>query len=136
MKINNIEIAQDNNFYLLLSTSMRIAELAMPPDFNYMRDGKALTLITRVMDLRWNYVGKTMVGNQRCTQQLQQTYNNITVVQNDNVYQLYLPNQVLIGILNMPPDGMYMADCQALDVITMAMAVRWGFNQKHQQTGK
>lgn len=52
--------------------------------------------------------------------------NNITVVQNNNVYSLFLPNQICVTEIMMPPDNTYLADMQALKYITKTLAVRWG----------
>lgn len=56
--------------------------------------------------------------------------NNIGIVQSGNKYLLYLPTNICIGQLVMPPDNAYMADAKALEYITKAVAIRWGVYQK------
>ena len=51
--------------------------------------------------------------------------NNIGIAQRDNVYGLYLPQQIVICYVSMPPDRQYMSDMKALDIITKALALRW-----------
>lgn len=59
--------------------------------------------------------------------------NNIGIVQSGNQYLLYLPTNVCIAHLAMPPDRAYMADAKALDYITKALAIRWGVHEKKQR---
>lgn len=59
--------------------------------------------------------------------------NNIHILQRDNVYQLYLPTQLCIGQLALPPDQQYILDSRALEYITKAMAMRWNVYEKPKQ---
>jgi hypothetical protein len=51
--------------------------------------------------------------------------NNIGVVQSGNNYMLYLPTNICIAQIIMPPDTAYMADAKAMEYITKAVAMRW-----------
>jgi len=59
--------------------------------------------------------------------------NNIGIVQSDNKYLLYLPQNYCVCQVAFPPDGQYIHDSKALDIITKALALRWGVN--NQQKG-
>lgn len=61
------------------------------------------------------------------------TLNNIGIVQcgNDsNIYFLYLPQNICIAQIAMPPDKQYMNDMKVLDYITKALETRWGICKK------
>lgn len=61
------------------------------------------------------------------------TLNHINIVQsgNDsNVYSLFLPQNICIAQIAMPPDGQYMHDTKVLEWITKALAARWEVNNK------
>jgi len=53
--------------------------------------------------------------------------NNIAVIQTGNSqYTFYTETNICLGIVVMPDNGQYMFDCKVLDVVTKAMALRWG----------
>lgn len=52
--------------------------------------------------------------------------NKIGIVQNDNQYLLYLPTNICVGQVAFPSDHQYLQDAKALDIITKALAIRWG----------
>ena len=52
--------------------------------------------------------------------------NNIEIVQSGNQYLLFLPTRICIAQILMPPDSQFIGDTKALDIITKAMAIRWG----------
>ena len=52
--------------------------------------------------------------------------NEIGVVQDENRYHFYTENNLYLGVVALPANGQYMFDAKTLDIITKALAVRWG----------
>lgn len=52
--------------------------------------------------------------------------NQIGVVQANNLYYFYTENNIYLGVVALPDNGQYMFDMKTLDIITKALAVRWG----------
>ena len=52
--------------------------------------------------------------------------NEIGVVQSSNQYHFYTENNIYLGGVVLPDNGQYMFDAKTLDIITKALAVRWG----------
>lgn len=52
--------------------------------------------------------------------------NNIGIVENSNQYLLFLPQNICIAQITLPPDSQKMADAKTLNIITKAIALRWG----------
>lgn len=42
-----------------------------------------------------------------------------------NYYYLYTPTNIQLGVISLPPNGQYMLDAKALNIITRAIAARW-----------
>lgn len=56
--------------------------------------------------------------------------NNINVIQNNNEYLFYTPQNICIAHLILPPDGQYAMDAKLLAMITKPIAQRWGVIQR------
>lgn len=52
--------------------------------------------------------------------------NNIGVVQVGCQYHFYTQNNIYLGAVAMPDNGQLAFDTKMLDVITKALAIRWG----------
>lgn len=52
--------------------------------------------------------------------------NNILVVQVGNEYHFYTDTNIYLGGVLMPANGQFAFDTKMLDVITRALAIRWG----------
>ena len=52
--------------------------------------------------------------------------NNILVVQVGNEYHFYTETNIYLGGVLMPNNGQFAFDTKMLDVITRALAIRWG----------
>jgi hypothetical protein len=135
--LHNIEIFQNGNAYALcLPGYMQIGVVVLRQDHNFSADSMALGDITQAIDARWNRTGRTLVGNQRVTKPIQRTFRGITIVQIDCVYLFYLPNQIPIGRITMPQDGMYVADAEVVEQIATVLAGRWGVKRLEVQKGR
>lgn len=52
--------------------------------------------------------------------------NQIGIVQDENRYHFYTENNLYLGVVALPANGQYTFDAKTLDIITKALAVRWG----------
>lgn len=52
--------------------------------------------------------------------------NGLVVIQNKQVYHVFIPNGIQIGMLFMGEDGQVAWDCATLGAVCEAMAERWG----------
>ena len=52
--------------------------------------------------------------------------NNIEVIQSNGLYYIFDINGQLMGIQYLPHSGQLLADFKTLDIITKAIALRWG----------
>lgn len=52
--------------------------------------------------------------------------NELIVVQANGLYYIYSQQQELKAMIYLPPDNQNLFDFKALDVITKAIAIRWG----------
>lgn len=52
--------------------------------------------------------------------------NNLVIYQCNGLYYIYTEQQELKGMIYLPPDKQLMYDCKCLDIITKALAIRWG----------
>lgn len=52
--------------------------------------------------------------------------NEIGIVQTNNQYHFYTENNLYLGVIALPDNGQYMFDAKTLNIITKALAVRWG----------
>jgi hypothetical protein len=59
--------------------------------------------------------------------------NNICYRQNNNCYFLYLTDGKQVAVIEMPPDSQYAVDCKALEIITKALAMRYGVYTKNRK---
>ena len=52
--------------------------------------------------------------------------NGVYVVQHGNAYYIYTEQNICLGAVQMPPNGQLLYDHKILEVITKALAARWG----------
>jgi len=52
--------------------------------------------------------------------------NGLEVIQANGLYYIFSQQGELRAIQYLPSNGQYLADFKALDIITKAMALRWG----------
>ncbi len=52
--------------------------------------------------------------------------NEIGIVQINNQYHFYTENNLYLGAVLLPDNGQLMFDAKTLNIITKALAVRWG----------
>jgi len=52
--------------------------------------------------------------------------NNMEVFQSNGLYYIFDSNGQLMAIQYLPNNGQYIADFKTLDIITKAIALRWG----------
>ena len=52
--------------------------------------------------------------------------NNMEVIQSNGLYYIFDINGQLMGIQYLPHNGQLLADFKTLDIITKAIALRWG----------
>lgn len=136
LKLNDIYLIQQGNMYgMLLQNGDEISECMLPSDGNFTQDDSALQMITRALKVRVDaYNGSQILFNGTYTNR--KIINGILVEQSNNMYHLIAPGIGLVEKIMMPPDGLFVADYHALDIITKAMALRWGVNPGTKQLGK
>ena len=52
--------------------------------------------------------------------------NEIGIVQTNNQYHFYTENNLYLGAIALPDNGQHLFDAKTLNIITKALAVRWG----------
>jgi hypothetical protein len=52
--------------------------------------------------------------------------NSLVVIQSGSTYYIYTQTNIPVGMVQMPSNGQFAFDTQMLNVITKALAVRWG----------
>lgn len=58
--------------------------------------------------------------------------NNLLVVGNGQVYEVYTPNgAALICRIHLGCDGQYLVDAKVMEKVTRLLALRWGFIKPH-----
>ena len=60
--------------------------------------------------------------------------NNIGIVQSNSQYYLYSETNICLGVINLPNNGQMMYDAKTLNIITRAIAARWGLIQTQSRT--
>lgn len=61
-------------------------------------------------------------------------FSGLSVRQNNNIYEIYIPQGIKIFIGCMPNDGQLIRDTAALDMICKVLAMRWGIIQKNKKS--
>ena len=57
-------------------------------------------------------------------------YSGLSVRQSGNIYEVYLPQGIMVLSICMPVDGQLIKDASILDVICKVLAKRWGITKK------
>ena len=57
-------------------------------------------------------------------------YSGLNVRQSGNIYEVYLPQGIMVLSICMPVDGQLIKDASVLDVICKVRAKRWGITKK------
>lgn len=57
-------------------------------------------------------------------------YSGLNVRQSGNIYEVYLPQGIMVLSICMPVDGQLIKDASVLDVICKVLAKRWGVTKK------
>lgn len=68
--------------------------------------------------------------------EVQQKLYRIGTGQVNNEYHLWAENGIYLGGLLFPPNGQYLFDDKALEIITKALAARWGLIHLKKQCDK
>lgn len=63
-------------------------------------------------------------------------YNELNVVQAQNTYEIRVPLGFVTSILVMPLDGQLISDSWLIDLVTKALAIRWGVAKKKSDSKK
>lgn len=61
-------------------------------------------------------------------------FSGLSVRQNNNIYEIYIPQGIKVFIGCMPNDGQLIRDTAALDIICKVLAMRWGITQKNKKS--
>lgn len=60
--------------------------------------------------------------------------NNIGIVQSNNQFLFYTETNIFLGAVYLPNNGQHLDDAKTLNIITRALAVRWGLIQTQSRT--
>ena len=61
-------------------------------------------------------------------------FSGLSVRQNNNIYEIYIPQGIKVFIGCMPNDGQLIKDAGTLEIICKVLAMRWGVTKKNEKS--